>query len=153
MSELTEELPRRPRRRLVTPLSAVLAFALVAALGFIGGVQVQKSQGSATAARGGFAGARAGFTGGGFGAGAQPAGDNGATQGTVKNVNGSSLYVTVQGGDTVRVKTTSATKVTRTASSEAKEIHPGDTVVIEGGASSSGTVKATSVTATASNAN
>ena len=70
MSELTDELPRRPRRRLVTPLTLVLAFALVAALGFVGGVKVQKAQGTTPTSRaGGFARA-GGFTG--FGGASTP---------------------------------------------------------------------------------
>ncbi len=147
---MTDELPRRTRRRLVTPLTAVLAFALVAVLGFIGGVQVQKSQGTPTT--GGGAGA-AGFARGGFQLPQTSQQQDDSTQGTVKNVNGSSLYVTDQSGTVVHVKTGSNTKVTRTAVSSAKEIHPGDSVVVQGSKASSGTVKATSVTATAKNAN
>ena len=45
----TEELPRRPRRKLVTPLTATLAAVVIAALGFIGGVQVQKSSAAPSA--------------------------------------------------------------------------------------------------------
>jgi hypothetical protein len=144
---MTDELPRRPRRKLATPLTATLAAVLIAALGFIGGVQVQKSSASGTGARGSAAGfSRAGgFTPGG-------AGSSDATVGTVANVNGKTLYVTDSSGATVRVKTTSNSKVSRTAVSKVGEVHPGDTVIVQGTKSSSGTVKATSVTATAKNA-
>jgi hypothetical protein len=143
---MSEELPRRPRRKLATPLTATLAAALIAALGFIGGVQVQKSSADAAPARaaGGFSRA-GGFTPGG-------GGNSDATVGTVANVDGKTLYVTDSSGSTIRVKTSSNSKVTRTAVSEVGEVHPGDTVIVQGEKSSSGTVTATSVTATAKNA-
>jgi hypothetical protein len=67
----------------------------------------------------------------------------------VANVKGSTLYVTGADGTTVKVKTTSASKVTRNASSTAGAVHPGDTVVVTGAKAASGTVTATAVTATA----
>ena len=42
--ELEQELPRRERRKLVTPTAAVAGAVAIAALGFAGGVQVQKSE-------------------------------------------------------------------------------------------------------------
>ena len=36
-------LPPRPRRRLITPASVALAAVLIAAVGFIGGVEVQEA--------------------------------------------------------------------------------------------------------------
>ena len=139
---MNEELPRRPRRKLVTPLTATLAAVLIAALGFIGGVQVQKS--SADTPSGGFA--RGG--GGGF----SPTGGSSDTVGTVANVDGKTLYVTDSSGATIRVKTTSNSKIARTAVAKVAAVHPGDTVIVQGTKASSGTVKATSVTATAKNA-
>ena len=146
----TEELPRRPRRNLATPLTATLAAVLIAALGFIGGVKVQKSSAdSPSGARAGaFArgGGTGGFTPGGGGASSD------ATVGTVANVNGKTLYVTDSSGATIRVKTTSNSKIARTAVAKVGAVHPGDTVIVQGTKSSSGTVTATSVTATAKNA-
>jgi len=144
---MNDELPRRPRRKLVTPLTATLAAVLIAALGFIGGVQVQKS--SADSGTG--APRAAGFTRG--GGGFTPGGSSSdATVGTVANVNGKTLYVTDSSGATIRVKTTGNSKIARTAVAKAGEVHPGDTVIVQGAKSSSGTVTATSVTATAKNA-
>jgi hypothetical protein len=100
-----EPLPKRPRRRLVTPISATLAGALVGALGFIGGVEVQKSQ------------------------------DNGSS-----------------GGNLVRVKTSRHSKINRTASTTAGAIHPGDPVIVKGNKSSSGTITARQINATAAGA-
>lgn len=161
-----EPLPKRPRRRLVTPISATLAGALVGALGFIGGVEVQKSQddgssgGSGTAAAfasaGGGGAARGGFGRGG-GAGPQSTGGPGgaqsnATVGSVANKKGSTLYVKDSDGNLVRVKTTSHSKINRTASTTAGAIHPGDTVIVQGSKSSSGTITATQINATAAGA-
>jgi hypothetical protein len=161
-----EPLPKRPRRRLVTPISATLAGALVGALGFIGGVEVQKSQdngsssgngaAAAFASAGGGGTARGGFGRGG-GAGPQGAGGPGgaqsnATVGSVANKKGSTLYVKDSDGNLVRVKTTSHSKINRTASTTAGAIHPGDTVIVQGSKSSSGTITATQIQATSSSA-
>jgi hypothetical protein len=153
---MTDELPRRPRRKLVTPLTASLTAVLIAALGFIGGVQVQKSSADTGSAgvnrtRGGFTPPSGGGGGGGGGFGGGGAASD-ATVGSVANVDGKTLYVTDANGNTVKVKTNSQSKVTRTAVSKATDVHPGDTVVVQGTKSSSGTVTATSVTATAKNA-
>ena len=156
----TEELPRRPRRKLVTPVTALLTAVLIAALGFIGGVKVQKSSGStAPSSSSGFAAARARFGGGTAGGATTPGGGFGggggstdATVGTVANVDGKSFYVTDSSGNTVKVKTNGNSKVTRTAVSSVAEIHPGDTVIVQGSKASSGTVTAASVIATAKNA-
>ena len=156
-------LPPRRRRRLVTPLSAALAAVLVAALGFIGGVQVQKhadkgsgSSGSgqgalaAAAARGGGAsGTRAG---GGFAGQGAGGGQASPTVGSVANKHGSTLYVKDSDGNTVRVKTNSHSKINRTASTSAGAIHPGDTVIVQGTKHSDGSITATQVNATAAGA-
>jgi hypothetical protein len=150
--DLEEELPRRERRRLVTPVGIVAGVVAVAALGFFGGVQVQKSRGSSTptAARGAgaFPGARTGGTAGG-GAGQQ---QTDATVGQVSSVDGKTIYVDDSTGNTLRIRLGKGGKVTRTAVSGVSAIHPGDTVVVEGEAASSGTVVASSIRATASNA-
>ena len=141
---MNEELPRRPRRKLVTPLTATLAAVLIAALGFIGGVQVQKSSADTPSGGGG------GFArGGGF---STTGGSSDATVGTVANVDGKTLYVTDSSGATIRVKTSTNSKIARTAVAKVGAVHPGDTVIVQGTKASSGTVKATSVTATAKNA-
>ncbi|HTZ65751.1 MAG TPA: hypothetical protein VMB51_16755 [Solirubrobacteraceae bacterium] len=50
--EEPDELPRRPRRRLLTPLPLSLLGVLLVACGFIGGVLIEKGQGSSTSAGG-----------------------------------------------------------------------------------------------------
>jgi hypothetical protein len=52
-----EELPPRPRRRLLTPIPLTLLAILAIACGFIGGVLVEKGQGSSTSAAAGGGGA------------------------------------------------------------------------------------------------
>jgi hypothetical protein len=163
-----EPLPKRPRRRLVTPISATLAGALMAALGFIGGVEVQKGQdeggtgsggnGSAFASAGG-AGSGRGFNRGGrsangapqFGGGPGGAQSN-ATIGSVANKKGSTLYVKDSDGNLIRVKTNSHSKINRTASTSSGAIHPGDTVIVQGTRAKNGTVTATQVNASAAGA-
>jgi hypothetical protein len=148
---MSDPIPVRPRARPVTPVRVALCAVLLLAAGFIGGVEVQKRSGGSSASPSAFAGrfSAAGATRGG-GAASDPS--SGATVGQVANKRGKTLYVTESGGTTVKVRTTSSTKVTRTAVSHVRAVHPGDTVVVEGSTSASGTVKAARVTATASNA-
>lgn len=151
-SVLDTELPARPRRRLVTPVTAALLAVVLIALGFSGGVLVQKSTGTSTPTA---AGARPSFAGGGPpGAqqgrgGTQAGGGAQATIGEVASKDGRTLYVKGSDGNTIKVRLGANAKVARTATASAKAIHPGDTVVVQGAAGSNGTVKATSVTATA----
>jgi hypothetical protein len=154
-----EALPKRPRRKLLTPAVGALLAVLVGALGFIAGVEVQKGQddNASAATPGGRANARTaggGTNGGGFarqGAGGF-GGQSNATVGSVVDKNGSTLYVKDSDGTTIRVKTTSQSKVNRTASMSAGAIHPGDTVIVQGTKASNGTVTATQINATSSSA-
>jgi hypothetical protein len=141
-------------------VGVVAGAGAIAALGFLGGVAVQKSRGSETppAGRlgGGFAGAtgvRAGAGGPGAAGGSAGAGQQqaGATIGDVSSVDGATLYVDA-GGNTLRIRLAKGGKVTRTAVFGVSAIHPGDTVVVQGETASSGTVVASSIRATASNA-
>jgi hypothetical protein len=149
--DVDEQLAPRPRRRLVTPIRAGFVALVIAAAGFVGGVEVQKSQGSS-----GTSGTPTAFAGGtrpgGGGPVAFPGQSSDATIGTVKNKSGNSLYVQDSNGNTVKVQTNSNSKVTRTAKASASAIHPGDTVIVQGSKSSNGTVTATQITATSSTA-
>lgn len=149
-STLSEPLPVRTRGRLVTGAGAALMAVTIGALGFLGGVHVQKAQGdSATPGGGRFAGM---FPGAGAGGAQGQAAQADTTTGEVSSVDGSTFYVEDAGGNTIRVRAGKKAKVSRNAVTDAEEIHPGDTVVVTGAAASSGTVVATSVVATASNA-
>lgn len=177
------ELPRRPRRRLLTPIPLALTAVLLIACGFIGGVLVEKGQSSSASSAGasgfaarfaslrgasggsgggvagsssGAAGASTGSGGGRatslFGAGSAggtgPTGSAsglGATIGQVAYVSGSTLYVTDTEGNTVKVKTSDASTVSKTVKSDVKGIHPGETVIVTGSTGSSGAVQAESI--------
>jgi hypothetical protein len=161
------ELPPRPRRRLLAPIPLALCGVLLIACGFIAGVQVQKGQGSPAAsataglasrfaalgARGAGAGAAggrsaaagfpAGAGAGGFGAGASGAGS--LTTGEVSYVRGNTIYVADSQGNTVKVSAAAASKVTKTVSTKASAIHPGETVVVIGTQAKNGSISARSI--------
>jgi hypothetical protein len=147
--EPPEELPPRRRLRLVTPLTGALAGLLLGALGFIGGVLVEKgktsSQPAAPSGFASFARARAG------GAGALGGGAGGAnaTVGQVSMVHGRTLYVTDSQGNTIKVTVPSGETVTRAANSSVRAIHSGDTVIVQGSKGKNGAITASSVRATA----
>jgi hypothetical protein len=167
-----EELPRRPRRRLLAPVPLALLAALLVACGFIGGVLVQKGQGgtgSAGGASSGFASRLAALKEAAPGAsrtagGASPGGGSasrsgaggfpglggstggGVTTGEVAYVRGDTLYVTDSQGNTVKVTASAAAKVTKAVSTKAQSIHPGSTVVVLGSKAKNGAIRATSIT-------
>jgi hypothetical protein len=160
-----DELPPRPRRRLLTPIPLALLGGLLIAGGFIGGVQVQKGESSSGSSGGAGAGLPSGFaalrgggpssTGtssgksaaGGSSGGFPGAGAGGSrpTVGTVAYLAGSTLYVTNSEGNTVKVNTSAATSVTKTVKTKVNGIYPGETVTVTGAAGSGGTVRAESV--------
>ena len=158
-----EELPPRPRRRLLgtgaNPIFLSLLGVLAIACGFIGGVLVEKGQSTSTSSAGAasglasrFAALRAGSSGGGASgaAGAASAfaggaGGGGATAGSVAYLDGSTLYVTTAEGNTVKVTTSPATTVTKTVKAEVKGIHPGEAVTVTGATGSNGAVSAESI--------
>jgi hypothetical protein len=156
------ELAPRPRRKLISPLNLGLLAVLLLALGFVGGVLVEKRQASNDAAsgraalRGALAGAGTGATGT-AGAGAlglgRPTGGAAARAmiGAVSTVDGHTLYVTDSQGNTIKVTSSSGGTITRTARSSLPSIHPGDAVVVQGPKNSDGSISAVSIRATAAN--
>lgn len=167
-----EELPLRPRRRLLAPIPIALLIVLLTACGFIGGVLVEKGQGSSgssasgtgasalasrfAALRGGAAGAKSGASsrgasaaGGLFGSSGNPSGaagaGAGATTGQVAYIQGSILYVTTAEGNTVKVDTSPASIVTKTVKADVRSIRPGETVLVTGVARTNGAVSAESI--------
>ena len=79
-------------------------------------------------------------------------GAQGSPIGSVADKHGSTLYVKDRDGNTVRVKTSSHSKIDRTASTSAGAIHPGDTVIVQGTSHPDGSITATQVNATAAGA-
>jgi hypothetical protein len=98
------------------------------------------------AARSGAAGAGAGAAGDtGLGGFAARFGGGNSTIGTISSVNGSTLYVSTTGGNTVKVQLSSAAKLTKSENVGKNRLHPGDSVVVSGLKKSNGTVVATTV--------
>jgi hypothetical protein len=166
-----DELPPRPRRRLLKPIPVALLGVLLIAGGFIAGVHVQKGEQTSSGSSGGagaslasrFAGLRGGSTSGtGASSGKTPAGGaaggfpgtgaGGArpTTGTVAYLAGNTLYVTNSEGNTVKVNTWAATSVNKTVKAKVTGIHPGETVTVTGATGSSGAVSAESISVGAS---
>ncbi|HLH65207.1 MAG TPA: DUF5666 domain-containing protein [Solirubrobacteraceae bacterium] len=125
-----------------------MSVLLACAAGFYAGVRVEKAQLStsttalsgagATSAGARFA-ARRGAGGlaallaarGGAGSAGGLAGA-GAVLGTVSSVDGRTLYVTEASGNTVRVRLTSATRISKTRPAGPSALRPGDRVLISG---------------------
>jgi hypothetical protein len=164
-----DELPPRPRRKLLSPVPVTLMAVLLVALAFFAGVQVEKGQSSSGSASGlpsGLASLRArlgasaggstsglaGAAGSGASTGAAGGGFPGAagafaglTRGEVSYVSGNTLYVVTGEGNTVKVSAPAGTKVSKTVSTNVHSIHPGDTVTVQG-SQTGGSVKASSIT-------
>jgi hypothetical protein len=158
-----EELPRRPRLRLLAPLPVALFVGLALAGGFIAGVLVEKGQGEATSAGAGaltsrLAGLRTGGTRGlagfasGSGSGSGSGGPSslrsagaGATVGQVAFIRAGTLYVTTGEGNTVKVTTAPGASVTKTVQASVGKIHPGETVIVTGSAHANGSIAASSI--------
>ncbi|GAB2851212.1 hypothetical protein GCM10027176_62730 [Actinoallomurus bryophytorum] len=166
--DLAEQLATEPRPRRRPPsVTVLLGVAVLLVGGFVGGVQADRHWGKTKspdpaalinqfAARRGAQGGGGGFgggQGGGQGAGQAAgrgsgqgggAGGGGGTSGTVKLVDGSTIYVQTPSG-IVRVKTTGSTKVTIAKKSTTKALKAGSPVTVQGSAGQDGTVTATSV--------
>jgi hypothetical protein len=158
-----EQLPPRPRRKLLAPIPAALLVLLLIALGFFAGVEVEKGQ-SSSSTNGGLpaglaalrgaggvpssstrtpaGGAANGPAGGGFFGAGGPSG--GLTTGEVSYVSGNTLYVS-SGETTVKVTAPKGTKVSKTVSASTHSIHPGDTVIVRGAKGANGSVTASSI--------
>jgi hypothetical protein len=139
------QIGKRPSR--LTPVTGGLLALAIAAVGFAGGVLIEKGQ-TGSSAGGALPGGLSSLGGGPAGLAAAQSG-GGTTFGTVANVTGRTLYVTDAQGNTIKVLTTKGSTVTRSASSKVGDIHPGDSVVIQGQQRRSGTVKAQSIRASA----
>ncbi len=139
------------------------------AAGFYAGVRIEKGQvsGSGTTGTGssglaalagrlragggagGGAGGLAGLAGGGAArGGAGGTGGGGGSFGTITSIRGGAFYITDSTGNTVKVRLSSATKISKSLGVSRRSLHPGDTVLIRGLTSFSGTITAASVSDT-----
>jgi hypothetical protein len=127
------------------PIVMIVVAVVIAAVGFVAGMQVQKHLGTKTAATpaNGFGGA-----GGGFGGGGGFRRGGGGTFGQVTSINGTTSMV-VQNSRTGTNTTVSLsgnpTVTDAGASSSLSAIATGDTVIVRGTTASDGTVAATSI--------
>ena len=161
-AELTAVLTRRPRAKLPS-LTLVLAAIVVASAGFLGGAMVGKHYGSsgsgnlaafrglaarASASASGGTGGTGSGTGSGFGGRGGLFGGGNATVGTIKLIDGRTVYVQTTAGDIVQVATSAGTKVTVSSTVPVKDLQPGETVIVQGSKNSSGAIAATSISQT-----
>jgi hypothetical protein len=135
--------------------TVVLGAVLLLLGGFLAGVQVQQTWGHTTGAKSrtgaGQQAGRAGGPRGGFPTGA--AGVPGAasaprsTTGTVKLIDGTTVYLQTADGTVVTVRTGGDTVVSTARAGSLKDLEAGDTVSVQGGVGADGTVTATNLTA------
>jgi hypothetical protein len=163
-------LPGRPRRRLLNELTVPLLALLLAAIGFLVGIEVEKdngSTGSTSVAGSSFSAAgvsgraragasrfpRSGFPGG---SGPTAAGFGGArgggTTGTVSSVTGRKIALKTTSGNTIEVTLSSATKLKKELSVTRNAIHPGDSITVEGLSGKGGSINASSISDSGSSA-
>ncbi|GAA0663702.1 hypothetical protein GCM10010193_13930 [Kitasatospora atroaurantiaca] len=155
--DVTTELAAPPRRKLPW-LTLVLAGGVIATLSFAGGVWYEQGNGKATTStpraqgQGGFGGYGGGYGGqggtrrNGAGTGQNGQGGAGFTRGTVKAVDGSTVYLTDANGNTVKVTTADTTKVQLNKEGKVSDLQPGQTVTVVGTPDSSGGYAATQLT-------
>lgn len=139
------------RRRWLGRTGVVLAGLVAVAAGFIGGiVTAQATDDSDTAS----ASLPDGITlpeglttgSGGFDTGSIPGGaGGGAVSGTVKLVDGRTVYVTDQSGETVRIQVDRDTKVRYLSPGDVTDLKPGDAVTVDGETARSGEVRADTI--------
>jgi len=171
--DLSERLDAVAPRRWTSRTTLALSGLVLLISGFVGGAQVQKHWGTAANASsnrpgvvlpsgnpfaggnfgnfGGRGGGNGGGNGGGTGGGTGGSGGNATsaaagTTGTVKLVDGTTVYLTTPDGQTVIVKTTPSTTVNVNQPGALKDLTPGATVTIQGQTASDGSVNATSIT-------
>lgn len=137
-------LPGRPRRRLWGPGTAILLSLLVGGTGFYVGIRVEKGQVGSSSGSGAGAASRAGGGGAFPRAGAFARGGDGSV-GTVSSVSANAIYLTDFTGNTVKVKLSSATTITKSLGVSKRSVHPGDTIVVQGLKGPGATISATTV--------
>jgi len=133
--DLTEQLEIRAPRRYFGRVTLVLAGLVLLTAGFFAGAQVQKHLGPAPVA-----------TTPTFAARPQRSAGPGVTTGTVKLVDGSTVYVETADGTVVTVRTNGSTAVQLTQPGALTDLAPGTPVTVEGQPAGQDTVTATRVT-------
>ncbi len=141
--------PTKVRRRgKIDKWTRILGVAVVLLLVFNIGVRMghaSRPKAAAPTGGAGAAGAGAGAGAAGGDAGAKP-----AASGTVKVIDGNSIYVSQPDGTTKKVVANDSTRYTRTQPSTLRDVQPGDRVSVEGSSQPDGTVSAARVSDSAS---
>lgn len=150
--DLATEILRKRRKKLPR-LTAALAIAVALGAGVVGGIEIQKHYGGSSTSSGTGGGAAAfasrfgnGRTVGFGGFGRPGGGAGGVTAGTVTLIRGSTLYVTDASGNTVMVRTSPSSRVTKTVAGTVRTIHPGDAVTVTGTRAGNGSYTASTIT-------
>ena len=146
-------------------LGVVVVLLLVFYLGVRLGHSSKKTAAPAAGAGAGAAGAGAGAAGAAAGAGAGAGANTGrgvggggsgaaaakpAASGTVKVVDGNTIYVSQPDGTTKKVAANDSTRFTRTVPAELRDVQPGDRVTVEGATETDGTINAVRIDGQAS---
>lgn len=174
MNDDTEVLPRTPTEAEHDDLNSAIAhaaprrwwnrttlalFGLVLLVGgFIGGAQVQKHWGSSSSTTAAPSGTSSGGgmpTGAGMPSGMGGFGQNqqrqttpgSATAGTISKVDGDTVYVQTTAGQTITVRASDSTTVSKTTSATMTDLAAGQKVTVQGVADSEGVVTATAIVA------
>jgi hypothetical protein len=134
----------RSRWRRLPSTGWVLGCLVLAATGFAGGVLEAKHTGATSATTAGATGARTGGAAAPGAAGAAPG--TAPTIGTVKLVDGSTIYLTTLNGSVVKVTTSGTTKLNVSATGKASDLKAGATITVAGTTDASGNITATAVT-------
>jgi hypothetical protein len=141
--------PTRTRRRgQIDKWTRILGVAVVLLLVFNIGVRMGHASRPKAAAPAG-AGAGAGAPAAGAGAPADGAAKP-AASGTVKVIDGNSIYVSQPDGTTKKVLANDSTRFTRTEPATLRDVQPGDRVTVEGSTAPDGSVNPTRVSDSAS---
>jgi len=146
----------RPWHNRATVILAALALLVG---GFLGGVLVEKNYGQSAAAtsaadrRAALAGLLGGGNGGFNRRGASAAPSSSASPaaesstGTIKLIDGTTVYLSLASGDVLTVRTSAATKITVGSVTKVSGLKVGQKIVVTGATDSSGNVTAVSITA------
>jgi hypothetical protein len=153
MDDLTTGLAKAKRQPWLTRSTGIMLGLVIACAGFLAGVKVQQAYGStaSTPSRGtgttvpGFGNRQGGL---GQGTGQQQPSASPVTTGKVKLVDGTTVYLELADGSLITVKTTASTVVQTAKTVPLKDLAVGTQVRVQGTASGTETVSATTITAT-----